>query len=363
MSDATPLSSAPGSPLSSLGSSNADYDEMEQEIMEPSARPAKRLKLGDNASMRATPVSHHPEVYSGSISSDSSGDVPNEPGNQRPEDDDPVHEQVTICQWVGCEAGDQGNMDKLVDHIHNEHIETRQRKYTCEWSDCQRRSMPHASGYALKAHMRSHTREKPFYCALPECDRAFTRSDALAKHMRTVHETEALRPSDPVPKSMQPANKGAKLKLTIKAPQAAASQSVLTETTTNGKSNNGSSRFPPELGITAEEEKLDIEELWRLLRKQVHWAEEDSEALKREVEVMEEIRKKEWKEKEVLLDQVVKNELDWHERRQEALAGMPKVMSAEEIRAQTHEQMKQKMEGDEEMLDGPVESAPEPIEK
>lgn len=33
-----------------------------------------------------------------------------------------------------------------------------------------------------------------------ECDRSFTRSDALAKHMRTVHETEALRPSDPVPK-------------------------------------------------------------------------------------------------------------------------------------------------------------------
>src|SRR5690606_30873357 len=34
-----------------------------------------------------------------------------------------------------------------------------------------------------------------------ECDRSFTRSDALAKHMRTVHETEGLRPSESVSKS------------------------------------------------------------------------------------------------------------------------------------------------------------------
>jgi hypothetical protein len=58
-------------------------------------------------------------------------------------------------------------MDRLVEHIHNDHIESRQKKYTCEWVGCPRKSMPHASGYALKAHMRSHTREKPFYCYLP----------------------------------------------------------------------------------------------------------------------------------------------------------------------------------------------------
>ena len=91
-------------------------------------------------------------------------------------------------------------MDNLVNHINEAHIEPKQKKYTCEWETCNRKSASHASAYALRAHMRSHTKEKPFMCQLPECDRSFTRSDALAKHMRTVHETEALRPSDPVPR-------------------------------------------------------------------------------------------------------------------------------------------------------------------
>lgn len=153
------------SPLSSLSSNvfevEEEHDELATEALMP---PTKRQKLGD-FSMRATPASNQVDD-AGSISSDTSGEVPSSPNHLRPEDDD-IHEQVTVCSWVGCDAGDLGNMDRLVEHIHNEHIETRQKKYTCEWSDCSRRSMPHASGYALKAHMRSHTREKPFYCALP----------------------------------------------------------------------------------------------------------------------------------------------------------------------------------------------------
>ncbi len=88
----------------------------------------------------------------------------------------------------------------LVVHINNVHVVARQKKFYCQWQGCVRMGTPHTSAYALKAHMRSHTKEKPFFCVLPECDRSFTRSDALAKHMRTVHETEALRPSDPVPR-------------------------------------------------------------------------------------------------------------------------------------------------------------------
>jgi uncharacterized Zn-finger protein len=165
--------SSPGnSPLSILSSDAFEAEEDPDQIaVEAPMPPAKRQKVGDSSmeSMRATPTPHHIEddaFSSIAISSDTEGEVPNSPSNLRPEDDD-THEQVTVCSWTDCDAGDMGDMDKLVDHIHNEHIETRGKKYTCEWSDCSRKGLPHASAYALKSHMRSHTREKPFYCTLP----------------------------------------------------------------------------------------------------------------------------------------------------------------------------------------------------
>ena len=164
-------SSPGGSPLSTLSSDAFELEEEHDAIpVEAPMPPAKRQKIGDSSmeSMRATPTHHlEDDAFSSiAISSDTDGEVPSSPSNLRPEDDD-THEQVTVCSWTDCDAGDTGDMDKLVDHIHNEHIETRGKKYTCEWSDCTRKGMPHASAYALKSHMRSHTREKPFYCTLP----------------------------------------------------------------------------------------------------------------------------------------------------------------------------------------------------
>jgi hypothetical protein len=157
MADESPV----GSPLSSLSSDfDAEYDH--DEIVAEATPPSKKRKIGEAEPYLEAPKFDHDAM---SISSDSSGDAPASPTYRQ--DDDESHEQVTVCTWTGCEVGDLGNMDKLVDHIHNQHIETRGKKYTCEWSDCGRKGLPHASAYALKAHMRSHTREKPFYCSLP----------------------------------------------------------------------------------------------------------------------------------------------------------------------------------------------------
>ncbi|KAL9108169.1 MAG: hypothetical protein Q9227_007023 [Pyrenula ochraceoflavens] len=365
--------SSPNSPLSSIASEdlsdpednsrNYSRDETQSLLDEasPSASnstprampPAKRRRTA--AYDHPTPASvttygaddipQPPRSPATSISSDSSGEVPASPSfahlapthplsTTSGADDEPGGkdtEQVTICHWTDCTAGDLGNMDVLVSHIHDTHIGPKRQKYSCEWESCNRKGMPHASGYALRAHMRSHTREKPFYCALPECDRSFTRSDALAKHMRTVHETEALRPSDPVPRghsggvggwpststptttSTPAATNGGpkKLKLVMKDKSNSASTPAakplkdpstllkdplppLPQTATGSPIDIDTIPFelpippdyyPPDVAreLYAEEVSLPPSQLFRLLRRQVHWAEQESGALESEL--------------------------------------------------------------------------------
>lgn len=142
---------------------------------EPSIRPSKRLRLNtrdrdrDRDRAQSDPPTIMPPTDDlGEISEDTDGSVPASPHHPgMSAEDDFGQDQVTVCKWEGCEAGDLENMDNLVEHLHEDHIGTRQKKYSCEWSDCNRKGIPHASGYALRAHMRSHTREKPFYCTLP----------------------------------------------------------------------------------------------------------------------------------------------------------------------------------------------------
>jgi len=310
-------------------------------------RPSKRLRL----THRASPPTHVaiPPQDEDELSEDTDGSVPASPTHHpgmSQEFDDSGQDQVTVCKWEGCEAGDLDNMDNLVEHLHDDHIGTRQKKYSCEWSDCTRKGIPHASGYALRAHMRSHTREKPFYCTLPECDRSFTRSDALAKHMRTVHETEALRPSDPVPKhhSSNPSNNRQRLKLILNAGDGKKPEKGSTPASPSSHSHPAApppppdadyahnniiylqdlagphgpttvAQFPADITFTDRELAMPAPELFQYLRRQAQWVQQESDDLRAQADALEKQAKEEWEAKELLVENLMEAQVATERRR------------------------------------------------
>jgi hypothetical protein len=137
---------------------------------------------------------------------------------------------------------------------------------------------------------------------------------------------------------MQALHKTSRLKDVMKPPQPHAEGHFAgpLNGVVNGSDLNGGASsypYPEELGLTAEEEARGSKELWRLLRRQLHWAEEETDSLKRQCEMIEELRKKEWLEKEILLDQTMKNEISWHVRRSEVLAGRAEIPTGDELKA------------------------------
>jgi hypothetical protein len=329
-----------GSPLSDLSSNAFDEDEEQEQLAtETLMPPAKRQKLG-NSSTRATPSRNLSDDDLGEISSDTDGEVPMSPSRLHTVDDDDTAPQVTICAWLDCSAGDLGNTDALVEHLQAEHMPLKQKKHACMWGDCGKNGgKGQPSLYGLKQHMKSHTKQRPEMCKVPgrpsngaslssltwyiECDKAFTRTDARHKHMRTNHATEELRPSDPVPKYMQPMLKMAHQKLAMKPLQPQTEVPLPQTLITNGANPPGwTSTYPPELGFTAEEEALGPKELYRLLRRQIIWEEEDGKTLDAPYEEAKKLRKQEWLDKEVLFEH------DRHDRRQEALRQTRSVVRA-----------------------------------
>jgi len=222
---------------------------------------------------------------SSSISSDTYGSAPGSP-----RDDEDFVEQKTKCLWEEC-GSERRTLEDLVRHLHEDHIGSRKPKYTCLWVDCPRKGMNQTSRFALVAHLRSHTGEKPFYCSVPECDRSFTRSDALAKHMRTVHETEALRPSDPVPKS-HPSH-----------PQSTASIGRVKEVSNSTLNENGQDNGADRL-VT----RNAVEEC-KYLKRKLTWAQEQQGELNATLEWVEIQRKRSMVKKELMLERVLKKEL------------------------------------------------------
>ncbi|KAI6021016.1 hypothetical protein EDC04DRAFT_2734961 [Pisolithus marmoratus] len=108
-------------------------------------------------------------------------------GSPGPSSAPPANPGDTVtCLWEDC-GHVFSHLPTLIEHIHSSHIGVHKSNYTCEWATCSRRGLAQTSRFALISHIRSHTGEKPFTCSRPECDKSFTRSDALAKHMRLQH--------------------------------------------------------------------------------------------------------------------------------------------------------------------------------
>ncbi|KAJ5279874.1 Zinc finger C2H2 [Penicillium angulare] len=335
---------SPGSPLSSVGTAeDSDHETVKHEsrAQSPSAPsnmpPSKRRRTGVASWDRNTPLSSvqddaPPASPTASISSDSSGDAPASDfpaylGTANQDDDysGRTSDQVTMCLWDGCTAGDLGNMDGLVQHLHNEHIGSRQKRYSCEWIDCSRKGQTHASAYALRAHMRSHTREKPFYCTLPECDRNFTRSDALTKHMRSVHEVDSMRQADAKLNASgttsvtgTPASKLQRIRLKLTHPQKdgadgdhpdhiiSMNAAPLIDADTEDMM---MPEYGPELGFDSHELATPPHDLYRLLRRQIFWAEKEGTQLRGEWDEVRPQRERAWREKEAIFEDLIDAEL------------------------------------------------------
>ena len=155
--------------------------------------------------------------------------------------------------------------------------------------------------------------------------------------MRTVHETEALRPSDPVPKhhSSNPSNKFQRIKLVLsneaKRPSESkgstpASPSSLHPPTASAlhppqatdadHTHNNITyiqdlaspgaptmvQFPPDISFTPAELSLPADALFQSLRRTLQFATEEGEALRQEADALEKQRKAEWDAKEVLVE-------------------------------------------------------------
>lgn len=91
----------------------------------------------------------------------------------------------SFCRWSSCSVKFD-SIQELVDHVNNLHLSSPSSDNICFWEGCDRFNQPFHNRTSLNAHIRRHTGERPFICN--QCQKSFSRSDALAKHVKSHSE-------------------------------------------------------------------------------------------------------------------------------------------------------------------------------
>ena len=142
--------------------------------------------------------------------------------------------------------------------------------------------------------------------------------------MRTVHETEALRPPDAIPLSAGASNTNKPPRIKLKLPQLPKEEEQQRGASGAGGGGGGGgatgavsssefadgdqidlSEFGPEIGLNEQELSLPPSELYRLLRRQIHWAEQENVQLRDEWARIGPKRKDSWQEKEAIFNDMM----------------------------------------------------------